>query len=279
MTYDTLEKSAYGGKPVELYKFSKGATLWRYTDSDRDVVITSETYKAGWPISRTEPEMSEETTRSALKINTAKDFPIAQLFVTGAPYEPVWVSIYRMHIGDTEAILLWQGKVRGIAWKASKGEAIIECDPVEKVIGKGGFRQTFGPYCHKKLYSSRCGAPEASFTIDVTISNISASGYVLTAPEFASKPNQYFRLGEIYFPDLGARCLIVDHTGNQITVKAVMIGLAVGANGRAVAGCNHVWKLADGNWGDCKARFNNLDNFGGWPFVPTKNPYEVTIEG
>lgn len=279
MTYDALEKSAYGGKPVELYKFTKGITLWRHTDGDRDVVVGAETYKTGWPISRTEPEMSEETTRSSVKITTAKDHPVAQLFITGAPYESVWVSIFRMHVGDSETILLWQGKVRGISWKASKGEAVIECDPVEKVIGKGGFRQTYGPYCHKKLYSPRCAVSEASFTTDITVSAINSTGFVITCPELGTKANQYFRLGEVYFPDLGARMMVVDHTGSAATLKAPIQGLVVGAHGRAIAGCNHIWKDGSGNWGDCKARFNNLDNFGGWPFVPTKNPYDVTIEG
>jgi hypothetical protein len=184
-----------------------------------------------------------------------------------------------MHLGDTETVLLWQGKVHGVSWKASKGEATIECDSVEKVIGKGGFRQTFGPYCHKKLYSPRCGVPEANFTMDFTVFALSTTGFVVTALEFGSKANQYFRLGELYFPDLGAHALVVDHTGTTVTMKTPILGLVVGTHGRAIAGCNHVWKLADGSWGDCKARFNNLDNFGGWPFVPTKNPYEVSIEG
>jgi uncharacterized phage protein (TIGR02218 family) len=279
MTYDALEKSAYGGKPVELYKFNKGTTIWRHTDSDRDITVGNETYKAGWPLSRTEPEMSEETIRSGLKITTAKDFPVAQIFITGAPYEPVWISIFRMHLGDTETILLWQGKVRGISWKASKGEATIECDPVEKIIGKGGFRQTYGPYCHKRLYSPRCGVQEASFTTDFTVSNIDTTGFVITAAALGTKPGQYFRLGEVYFPDLGARVMVVDHTGSNVTLKGVIPGLMVDASGRAIAGCNHCWKMANGDWGDCKNRFNNLDNFGGWPFIPTKNPYEVTIEG
>ena len=279
MSYAARESSPYGGKPVELYRFTKGTTSLRYTDGDREVVVGNETYAIGWPLSRTEPEMSEETTRSGLKITTAKDFPIAQMFITGAPFESVWVSVFRMHVGDSETILLWQGKVRGVSWNASKGEAIIECDPVEKIIGKGGFRQTFGPYCHKKLYSPRCGVPEANFTTEFTVSAISPTGSIVTAPEFGSKADQYFRLGEIYVPNLGARAMVVDHVGTSVTLKAPILGLMVGLNGRAVAGCDHCWKLADGNWGDCKARFNNLDNFGGWPFVPTKNPYEVSIEG
>lgn len=279
MTYDALEKSTFGGKPVELYKFTSGATIWRFTDGDVDVAVGPETYSAGWPISRTEPEMSDETTRSALKVHVARDFPIALMFASGAPLEPIWLSLYRKHIGDSETILIWQGRVRGVSWKASKGEATIECDPVEKVLGKGGFRQTYGPHCHKRLYSARCGISEANFKTDAVITEILNNGFTLKAPEIASKPNSYFRLGEIYFPALSARALVLEHVGDYVTLRAPISGLAVGAKGHLVAGCNHVWKNADGSWGDCRSKFNNTDNFGGWPYVPTKNPYSVSIEG
>ena len=279
MTYDQKERSAYGGRPVELYRFTKGTSIFRHTDSDQDVTIGAETYTAGWPLSRTEPELSKEEKHSQLKITTALTHPVAQLFMPGAPSETVWVTVLRAHVGDTDTNVVWQGKVRGVSWKASKGEATFECDPVDKTLGKMGFRQTFGPQCNKNLYSPRCGVSEADYAVDVTISAISANGFAVTAAVFGDKPNQWYRLGELYIPTLGARMQILDHTGTVCTLKVPILGLTVGAKGRAIAGCDHCWKKADGSNGDCIARFNNGINFGGWPFVPTKNPYAVSIEG
>ena len=279
MTYDVNEKSAYGGRPVELYKFVMGTNIWRHNDSDRDITIGAETYKTGYPLTRSEPDLSREEKHSQLKITTALNHPVALLFVTGAPYETVWVTVYRVHVGDSDPVVIWQGKIRGVSWKATKGEATFECYPVDTASGKIGFRQTFGPQCNKQLFTPRCGVSEASCSIDVTISNISTSGYVITAPELASKANQYFRLGELYVPSLGCRMQILDHTGQNATLKMPILGLTVGTACRACAGCDHVWKKADGTDGDCKAKFNNAINFGGWPFVPVKNPYSVSIEG
>lgn len=300
MTYDALENSAYGGKPVELYKFTMGTSIWRHTDGDRDVVIGAETYKSGWPISRTEPEISDETTRSALKITVAKDYPIAQLFIAGASWQALWVSVFRAHIGDLETVLIWQGKVRGVTWGAD-GDAIIECEPVETAFGKGGLRQNYGPYCCKRLYSPRCGVSESLFTTDFTVSAISTTGLVVTAPEFSSHPDHYFRQGEIYVPDLSARVLVVAHTGSTVTLRAPIRGLVVGASGKVLAGCDHIWRSAASSAsvaaliaggmtqaqanaqippdGHCLSRFNNLGNFIGFPYSPKNNPYTVGIEG
>lgn len=279
MTYDSLERSEYGSAAVELYSFSSGASTWRYTDSDRDFNASGVVYSGGrFSITRTEPEMSDETTRSSIKISAPSDFPIAMLFSAGAPYESVWVSVFRANsIGGTP-ILIWQGKVRSVSW-TDDGEAKLGCDPIEAVYGKGGFRQTYGPNCHKKLYSARCGAPEAMFTTPIVIESIMAGGFQVSSPILAAKPNQYFRMGELYIPAVNRRVLIVDHSGETLILRTPILNVAAGADASVVAGCDHIYKYANGSWGSCKAVFNNLINFGGCPFTPTKNPYEVGIEG
>ena len=234
-----------------------------------------------------------------MQITTCKDHPIALLFTIGSPYLSVWVTIHRMHLGDGQKVLLWQGKVRSVSWKASKGEVTISADPVEKVISKSGLRQTFSPLCYKNLYSTRCGVREADHTLKFTLTAASADGFRITSPEFATKPSQYFQLGAVYFQSSGENVMVLDHTGDTLTLKSPIKGLMAGVQGRAVAGCNHLWRsrasadvvlgavatgtsLHDANLanlpdGDCQAKFNNLVNFGGFPYVPTKNPYQTNI--
>jgi hypothetical protein len=215
MTYDAIEKSEYGGRPAELYRFTKGITIWRYTDSDVDVMINNETFKTGLPMSRTEPELSREEKHSQLKITTSINNPVAQMYATGSPGEPILVTVLRTHTGDADlqTTIMWQGKVRGCEFKGTKGEATLTCDPVDKSASKMGFRQTYGPACNKKLYSPRCGVAEASYYVDITITAISTTGFVISAAGFGTKPDQWFRLGEVYFSDLGIRMKIVSHVG------------------------------------------------------------------
>jgi uncharacterized phage protein (TIGR02218 family) len=279
LTYDAKEKSDYGGCPVELYKFVHGSQYWFNTDADMDIIAGTDTYQTGYALSRSEPEFSQETCHSELKIQCPMNYPPALLFGQGAPWFPVWISVYRKHRSDTEVVLIWQGQVRNVAWNLSKGTAELSCTPVETSMGKIGFRQSCSPQCNKRLYSVRCGAIEANFTVSGTIATIDSTGTIITSAAFATQPNGFFRLGEAYVQSLNARVQIIAHTGSSITVRRPVTGLAVGLQIRAVAGCDHVWKHADASWGDCHAKFSNRDNFLGYPFVPTKNPYEVGLEG
>jgi uncharacterized phage protein (TIGR02218 family) len=279
VTYDDKEKSEYGGRPVELYRFTWGTNLLTLTNADTDIVVGVETFATGWPLKRTEPELTQETQHSQLKIFTSMNMPIAALFHGKSPYDPIWVTVLRKHYDLAETSGVWQGKIRGVVFKTTKGDAEITCDPVDKAIGKAGFRQTCGPQCNKRLYGIRCGASEASFTVYGTVSAVDSTGYVVTVPGFNSKSNGYFTLGELYVQELSAMVQIVGHTGNDVTLKRPINGLEAGMSARGVAGCDHVWVKSNGNPGDCRAKFNNAINFLGWPFVPTKNPYEVGLEG
>lgn len=279
MTYDAIEKSEYGGRPAELYRFTMGSRTWLYTSGDADVVIGTDTYLSGWPIKRSEPEFDNEPNHQQLKIDIAMESPLAQLWVQGAPYESLWVTIYRCHIGDLQTFVIWQGKVRGCVMQPSNGTAQLDADSIEKVLGKPGLRQTFGLMCNKRLYSARCGASEALHTVYATLSAISSDGTVITIPEAATKADDYFQFGELYINELNSRVQILGHTGSAITIKRPILGLDTTMTGRIVAGCNHVWTLADGSPGDCKAKFANQINFGGFPFSPRTNPYETGIEG
>lgn len=279
MTYAAHELSVYGGCPVELYKFTHGVDVWYLTGAERAIVAGTETYKTGWPLSRSEPEFSQETTHSELKIYTSQNMPVALLFSRGAPWFPVWVSVYRMHRDDTEKVLIWQGQIRSASWNLSEGTAELGCTPIETTIGKIGFRQACGPMCSKRLYSVRCGVSEASFTVSTTIATLDTTGTILTSPAFAAKPDGYYRLGEAFFQDLNARVQIIAHVGQTLTLRRPVVGLTVGLGVRAVAGCDHVWKKSNGDFGDCVAKFSNGSNFLGFPFVPAKNPYEVGLEG
>ena len=305
MTYDAIEKSAYNGTPVELYKFTMGPYAWHYTDSDADVVDGADTYLAQFPISRTEPEISKETQKSDLTITTCKDFPIVQLFMSNNPPNKLWVTVFRMHSGDSahEKLVLWQGKIRGVKYLPAGGVEIT-ANPIEKIISKAGFRQTFSPYCFKDLYSDRCGLSSAIYAVPFTVTAISPDRCFITSPDFATKPANYFRLGELNIPRLFVHSMVLKHLAislDTVQLSVPISGLIVGDVGTALAGCDHVWRskatadvitaaieggatvaeanLANPPDGDCNIKFNNLANFGGFPFAPIKNPYEVSLKG
>ena len=89
------------------------------------------------------------------------------------------------------------------------------------------------------------------------------TGNAVTVPGIAGFANQFYRAGTMQFHD--ERRLITDQTGTVITILFPFGGnLAVGSTVYLLPGCS-------GHPAICKIRFNNIDNYLGFPYIPTKN--------
>lgn len=276
MTVATRELSTHDGAPVEFYLFVRGGRRWLYT-SDAQAVTTTDGVFAPAPIRRNAPSLGKEEKHSTLQLEVARDFPIALLFQGGSPGSSIWVSLGRLHRGETDTEWIWQGKVRGVSWTGSR--ATLQCDPMDKALGRATLRMGFGYSCGLRLFSAKCGASEAAWTYDVVIASLSTDGLTLTSPLFATQANGWWVRGEVYHPALDARQDIIAHTGSSITLRTSLPGAKVGDAVKVIRGCDHIWKRSDGSWGDCHGVFNNAVNYGGWPFVSDKNPFESGLDG
>jgi uncharacterized phage protein (TIGR02218 family) len=256
-----------------------GLNVFRYTNSASDVIFGGITYTTGQSLSRSNPEFSKESSHQQLTINSVISNPVAMLYSAGPSWESIWVTIRRAHVGDTQTVIIWQGRIKSVNFHLSNGEVEIICDPITVVSGKSGCRQNCGPQCCKQLYSTRCGVIESIYTDYATVTAIDSTATVITSATFGGRASGFYKLGELYVLPLLARMQIIAHIGNNITIRRPVVGLVNGMSVRVIAGCDHVWKLSTGASGDCIAKFNNAINFGGQPFTPIKNPYEVGLEG
>lgn len=108
----------------------------------------------------------------------------------------------------------------------------------------------------------------------------SVSGASVVVPEAAAQVNGYFLGGMLRAPD-GLLGYIVGHSGSQITLQRPLNSLVTafaeigygrsygsyygGLAVKLYPGCDHI-RLT------CKNKFGNLDNYGGFDWIPTKNP-------
>lgn len=60
--------------------------------------------------------------------------------------------------------------------------------------------------------------------------------------------------------------MIVGHAGANLTLMAPLPGLAAGMSAKLYAGCDRSLSV-------CGSRFDNVVNFGGFPWIPLKNPF------
>lgn len=267
MTYDTRERSVDGGAPVELYQFARGTIVQRFTSADADFELDSETFTAA-VLQRGQIETSAERARNALSITCPRDFPIAELFRVTPPTEVIMLTVMRVHRGDTDAAVIWMGRVLNCEWSGSV--ARLNCEPVISSLRRVGLRRKYQRQCPHVLYMQGPGQCNVSRATHSTVATVTAvSGLVLSVDSLASKPyaggfvEWETPAGEI------ERRFISSFAGTDLTLSQAFQGITVGQEVTVSPGCDHTMAT-------CQTVYANLPNYGGFPFIPSKNPFDGT---
>lgn len=275
MTFDAQETSLEGGSPVELYTFQNGGTFTRVTPQAEDYQIGGETFLS-LEMSRSNPKLSEERAGVQLQINVPDDFAVAQLFNEIVPDERIALQIDRVHLtdGGLERVVFWEGFIINCRFQGRTAKLIGE--PIQALFGRQIPRRTYQAVCNHVLFDANCTVSKASFSDPVSVDSISADGItlVLDSLSTARPADTLFYQGGFVQRSNGDKRTILEYTFATDTVRLLLgfPGLAVGELVTAFAGCNH---LVDG---DCSAsKFNNVPNHGGFPFVPTSNPFNTGL--
>lgn len=263
MTYASREVSTDASSPVELYEFRRGGSTWRYTSSAQDASYATYAYVAV-PMKRGSIEQTGEIGRSGLRITLARDVEIAQAFIATPPSEVTLLTIYRQHRNDPETVAVWMGRVLNVEWRGSEVE--LNCEPVYTSLQRTGLRRLYQRNCPHVLYGTSCQASAVIYRVPGTV--VSVAGVLLSVPSAAGYATGHFAGGFATWAANGIteKRMIVAHNLDVITLSAVPPGLAVGDTIYLYPGC-------DRTLATCAAKFGNSANFGGFPFIPTKNPF------
>ena len=265
MSYDDLETSVHSGAPVELYRFIYQGQFYYYTSATRSIVVESQTYNQA-VIDRAKIAWTTKLTGGKLLLDVAVDFPMALLFDGFPPESPVILTILRLHITDVdvETVTIWTGRVRGAAWEENK--AVLTCDNLAATLNKTGPRLQFQYMCNHVLYGDRCGVAEASFSANVVL--YSASGIHLYSVAIDSYADGWFDGGYVRFNN--EYRMITSHVGEHITITVPFSQIMSDATVRISAGCSHTFDT-------CVSKFANYRRYGGYPFVPNRNPFIIGL--
>lgn len=264
MPYNTIETSIQDGQPVELYEFRHGLNVYRYTSADTDQVFSGNTYTAV-PLSRNAIEATQEIARGALNLNCARTLPLLDLFNPLPPSDVVTLTVRRFHRDDSEAVVIWMGRVLNISWAGL--QASIRCESVYTSIQRPGLRRMYQKQCPHVLYSAQCGVNRAVFRETLAVASI--SGLAITLTGLGAFAAGYFAGGFIEYVGAAGeieRRAIRGHSGAVLTINFQAVGLTVGASVDVFPGCDHAL-------GTCDSKFGNRLNYGGMPYIPTKNPF------
>lgn len=269
MTFDTIERSNYDGRPLRLYEFSIGTLYERYASSEENVTLPAtpspHVYKA-IPISDSGFVHSGDGQSNETTITLPSSAPIAQLFNTVPPSEELWIAIREMHYGDTEAPIVWVGTVSS---SRQTGLAVTEftCQLLTASFERNGLRLGWGRQCPHALYDRNCRVNKASFATAIMVESL--TGNIVVSAALDSFPVGYFNNGFYEFsmiPGVMERRAIELHYGGSFLVLGTTEGLSVGGYILVYPGCARTTV-------ECINKFNNLSNYGGIPHLPGKSPF------
>lgn len=257
MSYEAIETSAFEGNPVELYKFVKGTAEFYQTSSNEEITYDGNLYVPK-PIKRDEVALTGEINKSSLGISVTKNNEVAQLFIQSFPSTVVTLTIFRLHVSDGNAILLWRGRVNSCSF--FENSAKFTCESIFTSIKRTGLYRNYQKSCPHMLYDVACKAQKlASYgTVDT------ANGITITSSLFASQADGWW-IGGI-FESGNEQRYIHTHVGNTITIDRTIVGLNQGAALSVLPGCDRLKST-------CETKFNNVNNYGGFPYIPSNNPF------
>lgn len=268
MAYATKDKSVQQGQPVEFYKFTGDFGTYRYTSDIVSGVCNGELYvPVEGGISHSDIELTVVTDSIVTTdIELPASNPLARAIAFGVTPDIWQVEIRRAHYGDdwnTEWSLEWQGF--GQSSRAENGLAILSTgNLIQQFFGKTMPNVRYVRSCNHKLYDARCKVNKANWTLEAEVSKIQGS-LITVVNDFAG--NNELNGGQVINSRTGERRPILTNVDNVIRVPYKFVDLVIGDELQLIFGCN---KRRNG---DCRQRFNNVKNYGGFDWIPVNDPF------
>jgi uncharacterized phage protein (TIGR02218 family) len=269
MTYLAQELSEYGAQPIELYEFTYGSYTYRYTSSDQNITYNLNEYEAV-PIKRDNIERNQDIDRINLNIQISKEIDITDLFIAAPPSTIMNVTLRRLHYTDSseEAVILWVGRIVNI--KYNEGYVDFRCESIQTSIKRPALRRFYQSNCPHILYGDDCTLDSDTYKVTCTVD--SYSGIEIVSSTFSTYDDGYFKGGYVSFYNtyFYETRFIIDHTGDIITINLQWPNLSSSDSIDVYPGCDHTLST-------CENKFNNLNNYGGFPYHPDLNPFGTTL--
>lgn len=288
MSFLAKEISVEDGQPVDLFRFSNTEEVFAFTNGQKEVVFNSERY---FPVAISNGELDRQDARfqRLLTVNVSATNPFAIRYINTVPATMDLFELFRLHTTDgatPEVQAAFTGRVMAIDFKGDTAEISIQT--FGAVLDRLIPQQTSRNPCNHILYDSKCQVIDTDFAIGGAVSAVSDNGLEITidtgtniipnsglqlTAQLLADPT-FFNGGFIARGNIELRMIrgVVDDTGNKATLTVLfpMQTISVGVPLTMFAGCDHQLPT-------CIGKFANVDRYGGFPFIPLKNPFTIGV--
>jgi uncharacterized phage protein (TIGR02218 family) len=269
MTFATLEVSAEDGRPVELLMVSYLTNHWYYTTAEDAIVHDGNTYTP-LPIKHDAIESTGDIARSNCTIHVPQDCPVGELFRVQPPSGVVSVTLFVKHVEDAEVKAVWKGRITNVEW--SQPWLALQTESLFTSLKRVGLRRKYAVQCPLALYVTghgQCNVSKAAFKVDYVVTSI--SGATVNCAAAVGAAVDHFAGGFVTWVHaekgyLEQRMVKSSDASGNLVLTSQPPGLVVGMTISTYPGCDHLPET-------CHSKFNNSLNYGGMPYIPTKNPF------
>lgn len=259
----SADTSYMAGRPVEMYKIEQGTSARRYTSHAKPVSIGNTVYEPK-NIKRDEVETSDDSFKGTLTLSLPRNDPLAVELIGASLEIPMIITLFRGHLSGSSAddvSVYWKGRV--VTTKAQDNEIKIDCESVFTSLKRAGLRARYEKTCRHEVFDRGCKVNEANFRKIATVATVDVMRITLTGEAAVIG---YYTAGMIIFPDGTTRLITKHEAQGEITISRPHPGAQPGQRVTLLPGCDH-------SQGTCRTKFNNFINYGGWPYIPIKNPF------
>jgi len=285
MAFADKQGSQYGGKPIRLYEFRigryptatsvgqigyseplmHGDAVYRMNDSENSVTVSARV----WPslnVSDNGFRFSGQATADGYEVTLPADHVLARKFRGTPPSQTIALTVYDVHATDgaLQAQVVWVGEVAQCR-RPSVEKAVFQCVTIAAAFQRTGLRLAWEKNCPHMVYDSQCKLNIRDHSVARTITEI-VSGTQIRLD--SALDDSYlggiisWTTAEQYSDSLGISAV----AGMLVTVfgltdKLIGITAVSCAKGcaRTIAACT---------------AFDNLNNYGGAPHMPERNPFD-----
>jgi len=264
-TFNDLEESVQESLPVECYRFTGSFKNYYYTSSEKAVMIGADVYQPV-AVSRSRIKAgTHEDDSLQLDLEIPFDVPVVKDYAFAQTPPKLYLEVFRQQGGDPTIFSpFWQGEVRGFS--VNDRTASIRVPSIFSNALQGEIPNVYyqAP-CNHVLYDDRCGISRAAHTVSTIILSVTDGVNVVTTT--APAADGVLVAGELVNTRNGERRMILANIGNNISLGYPFVDLRPGDTVDLIKGCDHSLPT-------CKAKFNNVINFGGFHYIPAENPFD-----
>ncbi|PKM31726.1 MAG: hypothetical protein CVV07_01025 [Gammaproteobacteria bacterium HGW-Gammaproteobacteria-11] len=268
MSFDSREFSIAQGIPVRLYRFHRGVTLWLYCTADRNIELGVQTFRSVLGgISDSGIQQTGDAKSDGLTITAPASLDVVQPFRAFPPSDPIGLSVFDMHYGDTEARLAGSYRISSVGFPALD-RCKIKCVTRDSEMGEPGLLDAYMRTCTAVLGDRRCKVDLESYRVDLSID--SRNGLSVFSSDLSDYPAGWFTGGYVAWAVGGGefdRRFIDRHISNELQLLGGTVGIPPAAQLRAYPGCDFLAST-------CHSKFGNSLNNRGIPHLQLDSPFD-----